>query len=289
MVTIKVPATSANVGVGFDCLGIAFNLYTYFTFDEIDGFQISGCEERFSNQDNLVYTSFVYALKVLDKSVRGVHIHMDSHVPISRGLGSSATCVVAGVYGAFLLTNTTIDKDVILHICTQIEGHPDNVAPAIFGGLIASYQGEQVVYKRYPVAPQFHFLALIPNFETKTADARKVLPKQVAFADAVQNAARLSIVLKAFETYDTKALQMTMQDVLHEPYRKQLIHEYDAVKAICERVDSICFYISGSGSTLMNVMYDHAHKETIDQALKDLQYKWQSIVLSIDEEGACVC
>lgn len=290
MVKIQVPATTANVGVGFDCLGIALNLYTYFTFEEADEFSISGCEERFQNEDNLVYTSFLKALTYLKKEVKGVSIIIDSNVPVSRGLGSSATCVVGGVLGAYELTNTEIDKEAILKICTEIEGHPDNVAPAIYGGLMASYQSEKsVISVPYLVDERFHFLALIPDFETKTEEARKVLPKELPFATAVRNSAKLSVVLKGFEMYESNILSEVMSDEIHEPYRKPLIHEYDEVRAICEEIESVCFYISGSGSTLMNVMRDADRVELIQKRLDELNYGWKCVMLDVDRAGASIC
>lgn len=290
MVKIQVPATSANVGVGFDCLGLALNLYSYFTFEEIDGFSISGTEKRFLNKDNLVYTSFLKALTYLNKEVKGVSIYIDSHVPVARGLGSSATCVVGGVLGAYALTNTLIDKDEILKICTEIEGHPDNVAPAIFGGLMASYQTkEEVVSVRYPVDERFHFLALIPDFETKTSDARKVLPTTIPFSTAVTNSAKLSVVLKGFEMYNSNILSLALKDEVHEPFRKELIYEYQAVKEICEEIESVCFYISGSGSTLMNVMCDISCIDVIQEKVSLLNHHWQCKLLKLSKEGASLC
>ncbi|OCN03787.1 homoserine kinase [Erysipelotrichaceae bacterium MTC7] len=291
MVKVKVPATSANVGVGFDCLGVALNLYTYFTFEPSDRFQISGCEPRFASEDNLVHTSFQKALAALGKEPMCVHIHIDSHVPVSRGLGSSATCVVGGVVGAYALTNTPIDKEAVLRLCTDIEHHPDNVAPAIFGGLVASYVDEtnDVYHVSYPVDPRFTFLACIPDFETKTSDARKVLPEEVSFHTAVSNASKLSLVLKGFEMFDSQLLTVALKDEIHEPYRKKLIHGYEDVKAICLGVESVCFYISGSGSTLMNIMRDASKVATIQQQLTALPNHWTAIPLAVDTQGVQLC
>lgn len=290
MVKLRVPATSANIGVGFDCLGIALDLYTYFTFEKSTAFSITGTPSQFQNKDNLVYLAFCKALAFLHHEVPEVAIHMESEVPMSRGLGSSATCVVGGVLGAYALTNTPIDKADILRLCTEMEGHPDNVAPAIYGGLIASYQNkERVCSVSYSVDERFQWLALIPNFETKTADARKVLPAEVPYTTAVQNSAKLSVVLKAFETYDTTILQEALKDELHEPYRKTLIHEYEEVKACCEAIDSIGFYISGSGSTLMNIMRDEKKVAAIQAAVQSLTYGWECRLLKVDKEGACIC
>ncbi len=290
MVKVRVPATSANVGCGFDTLGIAFNLYTTFTFEEIEeGVVFEGCEEKFANEDNLIYTTFLKTLEKLNKKVSGVKITIDCHVPVSRGLGSSSTCVVGGIYGAYALTDTPIDRDAIFTLASAIEGHPDNVSPAIFGGLSASCMvGLEAITVQYAIDERFRFLALIPNFETLTADMRKVLPTKVNREDAIYTLSRLGVVLKAFETYDLAILNKVMDDALHEPYRKTLIHEYEEVRSICEAVDSVCFLISGSGSTLLNVVEKESSAQEIQQRLQSLHYDWQVKQLRVDSEGTLV-
>lgn len=290
MVKVRVPATSANLGCGFDCLGIALSLYTTFTFEEIEnGLVFCGFEEKYSNTDNLVYKGFLKALKFLNKKVKGVKITVDCNIPVSRGLGSSATCVVGGIYGAYALTGESINKDDVFRIATEIEGHPDNVSPAIFGGLSASCIFEnKPLTVHYDIDERFLFQALIPNFETETVDARKVLPKMVSHEDSIYTLSRLSIVLKAFETYDINLLNKVMDDKLHEPYRKKLIHEYEEVREICESVDSVCFMISGSGSTLINILREEENIYEIEEKLKKLSYKWEALLLHVDKVGTII-
>lgn len=290
MVKIRVPATSANVGCGFDTLGIALNLYTTFTFEEIEeGVIFEGCEPKFANEDNLIYTSFLTTLKRLGKTVSGVKITIDCHVPVSRGLGSSSTCVVGGIYGAYALTHTPIDRNAIFTLASAIEGHPDNVSPAIFGGLSASCMvGDEAITLAYAIDERFQFLALIPNFETLTANMREVLPEMVKREDAIYTLSRLGVVLKAFEQYDLDVLSKVMDDKLHEPYRKHLIHEYEEVKQICQQEDSVCFMISGSGSTLLNIVRTQASAECIQAKLKTLQFDWQVKCLRVDTCGSVV-
>jgi len=162
MAKVRVPATSANVGCGFDSLGIALNLYTTFDFELLeDGVEFVGFEERFANENNLVYTSLLTTLDRLGKNISGVKISIQNDVPISRGLGSSSTCVVGGIYGAYLLTNTPIDRQEIFTIANEIEGHPDNVSPAIFGNLSASCTTDdnEAVTVTYNVDERFNFLS----------------------------------------------------------------------------------------------------------------------------------
>ena len=138
-VTIRVPATTANLGPGFDAFGCALSLYTDVTFEETEeGLEITGCPEEFTGPDNLVYTSYCAVLNTMSEEVRGVKIHIDAHIPICRGLGSSAALLVAGAMGANVLRGNKLSTQGLLNITNAMEGHPDNLAPAFFGGLTAS-------------------------------------------------------------------------------------------------------------------------------------------------------
>ena len=276
MVNVRVPATSANVGCGFDSLGIALTLYTTFGFEKLDkGVEFVGFEERFSNEDNLVYQTLLTTLKKLNKTISGVRISIENDVPICRGLGSSSTCVVAGIYGAYLLTDTPVDKQEIFTIANEIEGHPDNVSPAIFGSLSSSCttDNKEAVTVKYDVDERFNFLALIPDFETSTEEARKVMPENIKLQDAIYSLSRLGSVIKAFETYDLTLLKKVMGD---------------KIKNICESIDSAAFFISGSGSTLMNIVSDEKNIEKIQSELDKLNYNWKAILLKVDKEGTVV-
>lgn len=291
MIKVKVPATSANLGVGFDCMGVALRMYSYFTFEECDHFVISGCDSRFADKNNLVYQAFLYGLKHLKQPVvDNIHIHIDNTVPVSRGLGSSATCVVAGLMAAYAYSEKVIDKAMILKLATALEGHPDNVAPAIFGSICVSCLEDNEVYcEVVKVANNINFQVLIPDFETKTEAMRKVLPEEVTFKDAVYNSSHLGVAIKAFENGELNILNKVLKDRLHEPYRKQLIDEYSQVKEICESIDSVAFLISGSGSTLLNLIADTDNADLINHKLASLEHHWQSSVLKVDECGAQIC
>lgn len=286
-IKVKVPATTANIGCGFDTLGIALTLYTTFYFEKIEsGVVFEGFAPEFSNEDNLVYLSFLKTLKILDKKIEGVKIKIETDVPVSRGLGSSSTCVVGGIYGAFLLSNTPIDKDKIFDIANEIEGHPDNVSPAIYGGLSAScIVDNKGITVNYDIDSRFNFLALIPDFKTSTEEARKILPEFYTKSDVIYNLSRLGVVLKSFENYDITTLQKVMGDKIHEPYRKNIISEFDEVKNICNSIDSVCFFISGSGSTLMNILNNEKNLYKIQNKLKNLKNNWQCLLLKVDKIG----
>lgn len=289
-VKVKVPATTANVCCGFDTLGIALDLYAYFNFEIIkEGLEIIGCDQKYANEENLVYTSFQKALAMLGKEVSGVRIVIDTKVPVARGLGSSSTCVVGGILGAYALCQIPVDKDAVFALAASIEGHPDNVAPAVYGGLCASFkEGEQNFTMCYSVDERFMFQALIPDFETKTSEARKVLPSKISYQDALYNVSHVSGVIYGLEKYQLTILKAALHDRLHEPYRKQLIDEFEQVKCICENNDSLGFFISGSGSTLMNLPASKENAAMIKTQLKQCKHHWESKILHADTKGAMI-
>ena len=165
-VKVKVPATSANLGPGFDVAGLALTLYNTFIFELSDsGLNITGCPEQFCNEDNMTYQAFKRAAEVCGLKYQGINIECSGDVPYTRGLGSSSTCIVAGIVGAFAFKDKADDRQEILELATAIEGHPDNVAPAVFGGLTVSVMEENnVLTLNIPVKHDYRFVALIPPF-----------------------------------------------------------------------------------------------------------------------------
>ena len=164
MIKITVPATSANLGIGYDTLGMAVSLYSHFTFERADKLTITGCPEEFQNENNLVYVSFVDALAAWGEPAFPVAIDIQTDVPVARGLGSSSTCVVAGIMAAAALTGHTVDRAELVRIATEVEGHPDNVAPAILGGAVCSFTPTDSLPQclRYEVSDRLRFITVIP-------------------------------------------------------------------------------------------------------------------------------
>lgn len=289
-ITIRVPATSANLGVGFDTLGLALQKYGYFTFVKNDKLVIEGCPAAYANEKNLVYQAYQLTCHELGQPVDPIHLMIETEIPMSRGLGSSASCVVAGVAAAFYLNDLPFDSVKALDIATKIEGHPDNVAPAILGGFVASTVIDGgILTADYPIHPCYHFLVLIPNFATETQAARTVLPKEFPFETAVRNNGKLALLFHTLAHEEPERLRKLLSDELHEPFRKKLIDEYAAVREICMASDSAGFYISGSGSTLMNVMTRPEKFVEIQQKLKKLAHHWQAELVPIDHEGVKRC
>ncbi len=269
MIKVIVPATSANIAMGYDCLGMAVNLFTSVKIEDANKFSITGCDEAFQNEDNLVYQGFIQGCKHLNQAVPTISIDIQSEIPESRGLGSSSACIVAGIIGAFEYFKEDVDKDVILQIATAMEGHPDNVAPAIYGGLCMAFEDSNGHYDviKYPVDDSYYFTAVIPDFKVSTNEARKIVPKEVKTTTVSHQLSHCLAMLNALSTGDIKQLKDAIDDRLHEPYRKKLINGFDDVKKIVEANDSVV-YISGSGSTLIIISNSADRRDKIIETLQ---------------------
>lgn len=291
MIFVKVPATTANMGPGFDCLGMALSLYNIVGFEETgDRFDIIGCINKYRNENNLAYVGYKETLnsRGLDVPV-GLKIDISGNVPISRGLGSSATLIVAGIAAANEIHRLGLSKDDMLLIANSIEGHPDNVAPAIFGGMTASVVAEKgPIVMHYPVNESVRFTALVPDFETSTEEARALLPKTIERTDAVYTVGRLAILLKALEKGDMDALSSALDDRLHQPYRKKLIPRFDEVREAAIKMGAAGLVISGSGSTLLAVGGDETFAGRMEEHLAFIPGGWKVLALDVDKNGACI-
>ena len=289
-VTVRVPATTANLGPGFDAFGCALSLYTDVTFEETDcGLEITGCEEAYTGPDNMAYTSFCAVLASLSEEVRGVKIHIESQIPICRGLGSSAALLVAGAIGANVLRGNRLSTQGLLNITNAMEGHPDNLAPAFYGGLTASMVDNGLpVTVNFPLHPDWEILALVPDFTLPTSKARAALPAQLPREDAVYNIAHGAMVLKALELGDEKLLRNAMQDRLHQPYRKNMIADYEKIEALV-RTMGAAFCLSGAGPTLLCITRDKTLKTRLESKLSAISgANWEVLKLHVEFKGARV-
>lgn len=251
---VRVPATSANVGVGFDCLGMALDLTATFLMTPADDLEVDGCEERFRGEDNLVWQSYLDTCRELGRDPVPLHVTILSPIPLSGGLGSSSACVIAGVAGAMALVGDGFSRERALELAVGLEGHPDNVAPALLGGLVSSFvDGDVTTSTRMDVAPNLRFVAIAPPYEVRTADARRVLPDEVSRETAVWQMGRCVAVVRALETGDAALLRAACHDRLHEPYRSQLIPDYAPLRETALAAGACAYMISGSGSTMIAV------------------------------------
>ncbi|HIK57305.1 MAG TPA: homoserine kinase [Synechococcales cyanobacterium M55_K2018_004] len=261
-VTVTVPATTANLGPGFDCLGAALTLGNTFRFSRLPSatieaviIDVTGTEaERVSrNETNLAYQAFVRLFQTIGQAPPAVHIEIELAVPLARGLGSSATAIVGGLLGANGLAGLPLSQAEIAKLAIAMEGHPDNVVPALMGGcrLAATDAAGQWAIAEVP----WHFSVVpviaIPNFELSTTEARRVLPAQYSRADAIFNMAHLGLLLRGLETGQADWLRAALQDRIHQPYRQSLITGYDAVQRAAGAAGAYGMVISGAGPTLL--------------------------------------
>lgn len=265
MYKIKVPASSANIGVGFDVLGIAFDLYNEFYFEKSDHFSFEGFENEYMNEDNLVKKTYISLFRYSNVDLIPVKIGIKSvEIPISRGLGSSTSLVIAGAFAANYYMGNIYTKDQLYSICSNIEGHPDNVGPAIYGGFVAGYQlNEEFFHISYPLNAELKFLVIIPDQKIATQLSRSVLPIRLLYSDIVNNTSRIINLPYAFEKGDMELLRVLLMDKMHEPYRLPLIFKAYEVKNIAIANDSVCV-LSGSGSTLLVITKKSDLKQKFD-------------------------
>lgn len=288
--SLQVPATTANLGPGFDSIGCALNMYNKFDFDtDCSGLQITGCPKEFCGPDNLVYLGYLSALKKIGVDNKNIAINIKSEIPITRGLGSSSSLLVAGVMAANFLYDGNLTNEEILNIAIEYEGHADNLSPAIFGGLTVSFVRENGTFvRKFEIDKDWNFITLVPDFALETAVARKALPEKVNLSDAIYNISHATLLLKAFETGDEDLLFESMNDKLHQDYRKNLIPGFDDFKSFSQD-NHIPFCISGAGSTLMFVTKSHDRVSSIrDFINKNYSLNWTLHNLKVDVDGAKV-
>ncbi len=284
--TVRVPATTANMGSGFDALGMALTLYNTFTFSgKKEGFEITGVETKLCNEDNLVYQSYLKTFEKIGKKAPAIKIHIEDEIPISRGLGSSATCIIAGVMAALYISEKKIDKEKVFAIASEIEGHPDNVAPAVFGGLVASLVHEgKFIYQDVPIKKELKMVALIPNFRLSTQKARDVLPKRVSFKDACFNLSRLALFMASVTSGNFDHLDIACEDALHQMVRSPLIPDYDKVMDYAKESGALAGFLSGAGSSLMFIVKKPS--DFVKKMEEKTDYVWTAKALKIDKIGA---
>ncbi|MEG4855782.1 homoserine kinase [Microcoleus sp. K1-B6] len=302
-VTVTVPATTANLGPGFDCIGAALSLYNRFQFSRLEPsateklkITVTGKEAAKVKTDdsNLAYLAFVKLYDRLNQSPPPVAIHIDMQVPLARGLGSSATAIIGGLVGANELAGKPLSQVEVMQLAIELEGHPDNVVPALLGGcrLAASTtpSGSWEICD-IPWHPNIVPVVAIPDFELSTAEARKVLPADYSRADAIFNAAHLGLLVRALETGNENWLRCALQDKIHQPYRQSLIKGYEAVQQAALNAGAYEMVISGAGPTLL-ALTDVANAVAVEKAMAaawmEFGVKAEVRAIGLDTQGAQV-
>lgn len=284
---ITVPATSANVGPGFDSVGIAVS--KYLTIDVLEAqenwwIEHDLGEEIPSDEENLLLQTALQVASDLPPH----RLKMTSEVPLARGLGSSSSVIVAGIELANQLGKLSLSDEDKLEIATKIEGHPDNVAPAIFGNLVvASYVDQQTNHLVLPF-PECALVAFVPNYELKTSDSRNVLPSEWTYKEAVAASAIANVAIAALAKGDLRVAGKAIEaDRFHERYRQQLVAEFPQVKEVAHQHDAYATYLSGAGPTIMTLL-PVEHAEAFAKDLESKGLNGQVFSLKIDTTGVKV-
>ena len=266
MAEIRTPATSANLGPGFDCMGIALNIYNTFHVQAAEKNELINVEERFQGEDNLFLKAYRKGCEALGVFTP-VSVTFDCQIPQTRGLGSSASLIVGGLKAASLLHGNRLSDEDILQIACTMEGHPDNTAPCLLGGLCASLQTDDGVWitRQMPVSEKWRFTVLIPEFEVATKEARSILPDSYSRRTAAANAAHAVLLARALADGDEQLLRDASKDQLHDPYRRTLIPHFEEIRKICEEDTGGVLVISGSGPAGLLIHTKPLSEETLQK------------------------
>ena len=283
---ITVPATSANVGPGFDSVGVAVSKYlTIEVLEAADKWEVlHDLGDVPSNETNLLITT---ALQV-KSDLKPHRIKMVSDIPLARGLGSSSSVIVAGIELANQLADLNLSDDEKLTLATKIEGHPDNVAPAIFGNLVVSSYVDGKVNSAVATFPEASFVAFIPNYELKTSDSRNVLPVQFSYKEAVVASSIANVAIAALLTGDLeKAGKAIEADLFNERFRQKLVKEFAQIKEKAHQAGAYATYLSGAGPTVM-VLAPKEQESKVLEAVQSLGLDGEVVALHVDTKGVFV-
>jgi len=295
MIKITVPASSANLGAGFDALGLALTLYNTVWMEEADGCVIESVDGSVipTDESNMIYHTAKGLYERCGHPFRGLHILQENHIPMTRGLGSSSACLVAGLLGANTLMGSPLSKGDLLDVAAQLEGHPDNVAPAMLGGLVTSViDGGKVHSVSVPVSDRIRFAMFVPDFELKTSEARAALPDTVSRDDSVYNLSRAALMTASLFSGSLENLRFGVQDRLHQPYRFPMIGGAEQIFYAAYDLGAYAVCISGAGPSILAIV----DAQTADTFSAKAQERltgmgltgWKVELFSCDAAGATV-
>jgi homoserine kinase len=296
-VTVNVPATTANLGPGFDTLGLALDLWNETRFSQTANpgvsISISGEGEKNLPTDttNAVVAAALQLYALVGKSPAGLVIHCTNRIPLISGLGSSSAALLTGMLGANALLNEPFSRQDILSMATENEGHPDNVVPAMLGGLVATVlSGDKIVSRKLLVSPM-SITVVFPDFYFPTKAARAILPEYVLRQDAIFNVSRAVLVIKSFETGDLGLMGEVMDDSLHQPYRIPLIPGAQAAMDAARQAGAGAVALSGAGPSLIAFSRQPADPGiglAMQQAFEQAGLTARIFPLNISQSGASV-
>lgn len=296
MVKVRVPATSANMGPGFDSMGVALGLYNYLTAEEKGiGLVIDILDDtrKFIARDerNLVFRSMKALFDKVNYPIKGLHLTLENNIMVTRGLGSSSAGIVSGLVAANEISGNQLSMDDLLYMATEIEGHADNVTPALLGGYTVTVRNKNhIQYVKTEVKDDLRFAALVPDFFLQTKKARGVLPRFVSFNDAVFNTGHSALLAASLMSGKYENIRTAVGDKLHQRYRKRLIPNMDDLFSSCYEKGALGVYLSGAGPTFVAIVHkdNTTFENEINNILKNKISGWKLYMFKADNQGATV-
>ena len=294
MIQVRVPATSANMGPGFDSLGVALGFYNNIKICETDsGITVYNNSHDYIpiGEKNLIYRSVCRVFDEVGYQKRGIKIIQNSEIPVTRGLGSSSACIIGGMLAANIISGRHLSYNDILNLATEMEGHPDNVTPALFGGFcVAAKDKNGVVYKSHKLTYGIKFAVMVPDFFLSTKASRVALPENVTLADASYNISRASLTTSMLISGDLDGLKYASGDRLHQDFRKVNIENFDNIYDKSYELGAKATFLSGSGPAIVSVLSadNEIFSFAMSEYLKSLDQKWKCKVVTIDNVGAII-
>ena len=308
-VSVKVPATTANLGPGFDCMGLALPLYNTVTIEETvlpgTGVEINVIPENEStdefslehipmDENSIIYKAVELLYNSIGQTPSELKITIHSEIPIARGLGSSASVIVGGLIAANELLGRPADEAALLSIATEVEGHPDNVTPALVGGLTltSSEDDGSIVYRKIDWPEDWTLTVCIPEYELATDISRSVLPQEVPMQDAIFNAQRMGMFIHAVHTKDSQLMKLALRDKLHQPYRMKLVPGLEKIAERLKHEENVLgCVLSGAGPSILIVSEKNnldKIKSIVKEVWNDLNVKAELITMPVENQGAIV-
>ncbi len=305
-VSVKVPATTANLGPGFDCLGLALPIFNEITVEETvmpgSGVEINIIENSNTydilsipkDENNIAYKAIELLYNFIGQSVSDIKITIKTDIPVARGLGSSASVIVGGLMAANKLLGNPADEAVLLSIASEVEGHPDNAAPAMFGGFcLASVEDDgSVSYSKILWPQNWKLTVIIPDYELDTKIARSVLPDKISIPDAAFNVRKCAMLVDAVYKQDSEQMKKCLKDKIHQPYREKLIKGFKELRELLDNKDDILgCVVSGAGPTILVISKNDGFERVENEVLhlfEEINVNCDIRTLNIENEGTKV-
>ncbi|MEA1939180.1 MAG: homoserine kinase, partial [Candidatus Caldatribacteriota bacterium] len=297
MIKIRVPATTANLGPGFDCFGMALKLYLFLEIEEIEQGLIiqsqgEGSTQFEKDENNLIWKAFKSVLKRYnrEKYIKGLRIKTLNQIPVTRGLGSSASAIIGGIFAASTLYDLKLSSREMLEIALSLEGHVDNIVPALLGGFTLAYstEKEQVKWVKIKIPDDLKIVVAIPDFFLSTKKMRSVLPDKMSLSNTIFNLSRSALLVKALQNSEWTLLAEAMEDKIHQPFRISYIPGIEEMFSQIKNTGYAGIALSGSGPTVVSLT-KRGHEKIISQIMEDVFQRaginCRTLALEVDSEG----